>query len=375
MEDKIHKEKLEQELSFLKESFEAEVISKEEFEKGKERIERKIHEIESGHLEKPREDSLNEPALQELSEKPTEQHLQEAPEKPSDGLHAKETKKQISNFDARKESRQKSIKKEPAAVSGQKSSGKFLKYSISFVILIIIAFFSYGYFSNAQAHGTVMGSDQKPSYNAFEAKSSPNPKAMEKINVTVINDRKDCFNCDTGRILGILGAWFLDISVNEIDYNTYEGRLIAEKFALKTLPSYILDEGIEKIGAFGQIGQIFAKKGSSYVLGDDASGSPFYFRRESIPNKIDLFIIKGDNSSIKAEGNLKMFLEDFKEINYSVHDQKDPLTKELGIKSFPTFLLNNRIKFSGVQTPSTIMGNFCRVNNIEECAGKNQEMI
>ena len=46
MDDKTHKEKLEQELRFLKESFEAEVISKEEYEKGKERLEKKLNEIE-----------------------------------------------------------------------------------------------------------------------------------------------------------------------------------------------------------------------------------------------------------------------------------------------------------------------------------------
>ena len=47
MDDKTQKERLEQELRFLKESFEAEVISKEEFEKGKDRIEKKIKEIHS----------------------------------------------------------------------------------------------------------------------------------------------------------------------------------------------------------------------------------------------------------------------------------------------------------------------------------------
>ena len=47
MDDKTQKERLEQELRFLKESFEAEVISKEEYEKGKERIERKLKEIQN----------------------------------------------------------------------------------------------------------------------------------------------------------------------------------------------------------------------------------------------------------------------------------------------------------------------------------------
>src|SRR3989338_2151691 len=43
--NKEQKEKLEQELNFLKESYESEVITKEEFEKGKERIEAKLKEL------------------------------------------------------------------------------------------------------------------------------------------------------------------------------------------------------------------------------------------------------------------------------------------------------------------------------------------
>ena len=51
MDDKSQKERLEQELRFLKESFEAEVISKEEFEKGKDRIEKKLREIKGAGKE------------------------------------------------------------------------------------------------------------------------------------------------------------------------------------------------------------------------------------------------------------------------------------------------------------------------------------
>src|SRR3989344_3932827 len=49
MDDRSQKDRLEQELRFLKESFEAEVISKEEFDKGKERIERKLNELDYVH--------------------------------------------------------------------------------------------------------------------------------------------------------------------------------------------------------------------------------------------------------------------------------------------------------------------------------------
>ena len=55
MDDKTQKERLEQELRFLKESFEAEVISKEEFEKGKDRVEKKLNEIKKSKEEQKEE--------------------------------------------------------------------------------------------------------------------------------------------------------------------------------------------------------------------------------------------------------------------------------------------------------------------------------
>ena len=52
------KERLDQELRFLKESFEAEVISREEFEKGKDRIEKRLNELKS--RQKPGENTEEE---------------------------------------------------------------------------------------------------------------------------------------------------------------------------------------------------------------------------------------------------------------------------------------------------------------------------
>ncbi|MBS3097116.1 hypothetical protein J4480_06815, partial [Candidatus Woesearchaeota archaeon] len=65
MDDKTQKERLEQELRFLKESFEAEVISKEEFEKGKDRVEKKLGDIEkqaNGEAKKEQIPAQNEGA-------------------------------------------------------------------------------------------------------------------------------------------------------------------------------------------------------------------------------------------------------------------------------------------------------------------------
>ena len=102
-------------------------------------------------------------------------------------------------------------------------------------------------------------------------------------------------------------------------------------------------------------------------MSEDAAGSSFYFKRDNVPNKLDLFVIANDDASIKAENNLKEFLDNFKEVKFEKHFASDLLAKEIGIKNYPTFLVNNVDKFNGVQSAETIKNNFCKLNKLTEC--------
>ena len=68
MDDKTQKERLEKELRFLKESFEAEVISKEEFEKGKDRLEKKLRSLEGSEKKQSKEPKKAETKKEEPKE-------------------------------------------------------------------------------------------------------------------------------------------------------------------------------------------------------------------------------------------------------------------------------------------------------------------
>src|SRR3989338_5677713 len=75
--DASQKDRLEQELRFLKESFDAEVISNEEFEKGKERVEKKLSFLKA---EKPIEAAVEEKKQDERKEEsPVKESRQEEP--------------------------------------------------------------------------------------------------------------------------------------------------------------------------------------------------------------------------------------------------------------------------------------------------------
>ena len=382
MDDKNQKERLEQELRFLKESFEAEVISKEEFEKGKERIEKKIKGIQGTEKKQ-----VDEEMQKERIEAPPE------PEEPKEDA-AKEPEKiklkvindeieESQYFESTQKTEQKTALEKPAFKEPKKES-KFFKYAVVFVVLVLVVFFSYSLFKNKQnaqetaqplKFAAACSSNDDCRQEGKEGKclepGTKNAKCefkeIPKTNVLVLNEKQNCFNCDTQRILSILDNWFGAISAKEIDYNTNEGKNIAERFDAKILPMYILDENIIKNPSFEQFKAAFAKKDNSYILSDDAAGSTFYVRRDNIPNKLDLFVISGDDASIKAEKNLKEFLEAFKDVKFEKHLSTDKLSQELVIKAYPTFLINNVDKFNGVHSAETIKENFCKLNKLPEC--------
>ncbi|MBS3100965.1 hypothetical protein J4204_02435 [Candidatus Woesearchaeota archaeon] len=356
MDDKTQKERLEQELRFLKESFEAEVIIKEEFDKGRDRIERKLREIVKSEKE-----PLKPVESQEKPKESKEQPKEDAAiaSKSEEKIKLKVIQDEIVEEHPAPKPVEKEPFAEPVVYEENKEDGKggkFFKYAFVFVVLILIAFFSYSYFKDKAA----------PQEKTNDVKI-PESEPVQKTNVIVLNGGKSCFNCGTKRVLGILEGWFGKISAKEIDYSTNDGKAIAEKFSISLLPAYILDENIAKNSAYEKFKQAFSKRNDSYILSDDAAGATFYFRRENIPNRLDLLVKENDASSANAEKNLKEFLQAFKEAKFEKHLSNGALAKELQIKSFPTFLINNRIKFTGVHSAETIKDNFCKLNKLPEC--------
>ena len=101
---------------------------------------------------------------------------------------------------------------------------------------------------------------------------------------------------------------------------------------------------------------------------NSVSNSNYYFKRGQMQNKLYLFFKSGQEASSQAEKNAKEFLDAFKgKIVFEKYDSNSNIAKELGINTYPTFLINNQVKFSGVQAANTIKENFCQLNKLEEC--------
>ena len=352
MDDKNQKEKLEQELRFLKESYEAEVISRDEYQKGTERVGQKLKEMNNSPNGQKDHEFFEQTEKKDESKNPETKTEEKSPEDSREDLKDKE-------------------------------ENKLFKYAVVFVVLVLVAFFSYSLLSannmaksSNEAKFVALCSTNEDCRQGGQEGTCINPgkkdakceiRQMPKTNVIVLNGRKDCFNCDAQRVLSILEAWFGPLNPKEIDYESDEGKKFAELSDARLLPAFILEENITNKPAFEQFKQAFVKKNKYYVMSENAAGSILYFKRENMPNHLDLFIISGDASATKAENNLKEFLDNFKDAQFEKYFSNDKITQELGIKTFPTFLVNNRVKFTGIQTAETIKENYCSLNKADEC--------
>ena len=369
MEEHNQKERLEQELRFLKESYEAEVISREEFEKGKGRIEKKLKEMES-HIQATGHE-VNE-----------ETEAKQPGKKEEKSGNEKTIAAESEKAETKPEIREKKAEAEAAEEKPGQKGNKIFRFAVVFVVLTLAAFFSYSLFAGS---GDQPVNDKEPKFTAACYSSEDcikgictNPGTKDakcefterKVKVMVLNDKKDCFNCDTKRVLGILESWFGPLDAEEIDYGTKNGTEFAESIEARMIPSYAVYGNISNDPEFEKFKRAFVIKGDAYVLSEDAAASTLYFRRESIPNELGLFAKKGDSATVKVQNNLKEFLEAFPNASFNVYYAEDQLTKELGIKAFPTFLVNNRVRFSGIHTAETIKDNFCSLNKLEECNKK-----
>ena len=433
------KEKLEKELEFLKESFESEVISEEEYISGKERIEKHLNELKNKEQEseerkeyaegtaeekeieaakktekkkktkknirKEKEEVKENPEEEVEEEKEIEKGYLEKEEievaeekKPEEEIEQEEfeeedIQKTISTPDEEEPRRDEESKQEEeiAPNTGNKRNWKF--FIAGFLALVIIIVLAVPFFNGKNTTGVEnsnIGENLGHAAAEFIACNSDkeceeegkigtciNPGSKDSecefrdivATELVVVNTKDCFNCDTTRVLNLLKESFPGLYVNSLDYNSDEGEKLINELGIEMLPAYIFDANLTNTFNFEKMKSAFKEVNGKYIMNKEASGASYFINREIIPKRLDVFLIEGEASTLKTEQNLEEFLNLFKgNVRLFKHDKNDSLTKELKIKTFPAFLINNKIRFSGVQPPDKIRENFCQLNALKECS-------
>ena len=138
---------------------------------------------------------------------------------------------------------------------------------------------------------------------------------------------------------------------------------------IPALPAYIFDSNVKDTSNFNDFQTALIKRGDNYVITNTASGANYYFKRPLIENQLDLYVL-GPNG--KTEASIQEVSDLFSnKLDIKKHlvtsTQKGALEKELGINTYPTFLINNQYKFRGVLPANIIKEKICKVNNFKEC--------
>ncbi len=91
------------------------------------------------------------------------------------------------------------------------------------------------------------------------------------VNLQVLTDSK-CEACDPTEPLKWLKRVIPTTLAKKVEMDSAEGEALAEKFNVKSLPSFIFDENVTKTDVFAQAEGIFEKKDSSYLMNTEQVG-------------------------------------------------------------------------------------------------------
>lgn len=402
MEDK---NKLEEELEFLKESLDAEVITKEEYDKAKKDVDSKIENLENEKVSKkdtPQEDSTKKEIKDKFSEKESslkeekaEEKKQNKKEKPKEDDNGyieikPEENKEPEDFFSEKEKDTDEIingnGKDPIETEKENDGkGSSAWIAILALILVIAIGFSITTFMGGadnyleedvpRFEPVCSSDDDCVREGMFGLCTNPGEQEAEcefkeepEVGLTIIT--KDCFNCDTVRVESILSRWFKKLTKNHVSADSEEGQKLIKDLEIKQLPAYVFDENLKEAYNYEDYQGMFSLKDDMYVLSSTASAANYYVDHIENLEQLEIYLLRDDPTTIKAEENIKGFVDlfgsDIKIKKYNI-DKDDSKAKELGINTFPTFVVNNKVKFSGIHPAETVKKYFCEMNELSKC--------
>lgn len=91
------------------------------------------------------------------------------------------------------------------------------------------------------------------------------------VNLQVLTDSK-CEACDPTEPLKWLKRVIPTTLAKKVEMDSEEGKALAEKFNVKSIPAFIFDESVTKTDVYAQAQDIFEKKDNSYLMNTEQVG-------------------------------------------------------------------------------------------------------
>jgi len=374
------REKLEKELKFLNASFESKVISEEEYGESKKRIEDKMKDLEEQQEEEKEisiQEIIDEKQIKLSSKNENDEELDnEEKDVDEDDLDDKEE-----SFEKEKE-----FDEEDNFDKKDKKPFKINKRIIVWVALLLIILLINFCIKNAGDSepievtvptGPVCISDedckQDGKIGICQDSGEENAKCVFKddaqVKLTVVND-PNCVSCKTAAMIKGLQDIFPGVIVEEINFDSEEGKVLIKEYGLNSLPSYLFDKSLLDTQNYDSFKRAVYNVGDKYLMKNSASGAAYYFDRKEVIGSLKTFVLSGSKNEVEA--NVEEVLALFgNKLNFDIVEvdslEKEKLKDELGITAFPIFLVNNQLLFRGIQSPDSIKEKFCELNNLDEC--------
>jgi hypothetical protein len=266
-------DRLKRELRFLKESYEAGIISEDEFNKGKSRIEGKLAEWGEGvveeykrdnstsrgevfHAKEDRESEAEEEEKQEKievykNEQTNNKNYERDTYDTEDEDNSDESvfrihKKPIKEAEIEEKEEKEEIF-EDDEFGEEESKGNFWVW---FAVIALIAALAIFFFINQN-------------------------KVIINTDLVILND-KNCQECDTRSAESVIEKLFPDITKSYIDYNDREGKTVYTKLGIDYMPAYIFKQSIEQTDTWKNnegIRGSFDRRGEYWLLKPDQTDS------------------------------------------------------------------------------------------------------
>ena len=131
-------------------------------------------------------------------------------------------------------------------------------------------------------------------------------KEAPPVRLTVIN-KPDCRTCDTVGVINALKTDLPGLSIDILDFSGVKAQKLIAKLALKYIPAYLLDRSVEKDPIFEKLRQNLESRGEFYLLSSRVSHPGYFFYRQKLADRFDLFLSLRNKDSGQLLDTLKEF--------------------------------------------------------------------
>ncbi len=310
---------LQRELKFIEDSYKSGIITRQEYEAAKKRVEDKLADL-------PKEGPTDEKSLNQETEKPTVEvyHEEKSPAPKKSGLEKGPSK----TANKPPAGPQDHVRLETYGNRFFDRSNLIIMAAVALLLIVIIV--SINLPEKVEPNLVAVCSTDldcyKPGFlgNCLDAGTRVARcefTSAKTLQILVI-EPKECPTCNPDRMENTLRQLYPGARFTRIPESSAAD--LIDDLKITVLPAYLINSSVEDTERFGSTSSILEKQGDYYVVKPIASGASYFFMRDAKKDSLLLFMNPFGSASEKAfENLLDMDYDMDYEIRYYSRDEDD----------------------------------------------------